>query len=214
MTEPVLFTINALDKIQQPYFGIDWWGQGRLNSVNANEQTHKAAFRHWERVFTYELYYKIRKMIDEKIGKGENADYWNKVMLQGELQKKELEEMSLSELDLEQLEKEYIPDFIFHQIETSLYQELIIEVKTKPNMTFSNFKDDLFKINQFIKRYKFKEGMFIAANNEFKHIEEQIKANNAYINIDTETKQNIYIVTRKDEKDTSKYKTLKEITSS
>ena len=213
MTEALQTTITALNKITKDYFGIDYWGSGRLNSVNANPDTRELAFRHWERVFCYELYHQIRKIIDKKIGTGDNAQFWNKVKLQGELQKMQLDEMTLAGLNLIQLEKKYIPDLIIHKIDTSEEQELVIEVKTKAGISFREYFSDLQKLNEFIEKYRFKNGLFIIANNDSHSIEQQLIINNDEINekLTANSISKIYITSIKDENETVTAKRLSDI---
>lgn len=211
MSEVAMLCIHGLNDIKPNYFGLDWSGEGFLNSVEANETTRTTAFKHWERVFCYELYHKIRKAVDKKIGRGENPEYWSRVTLTGELQKDFLKDMTLSSLNLEQLDKRFILDFLIHEIATSDYQELVIEVKTKPNLKFYDIKDDLEKLKQFIEKYNYKLGMFIAANNTFDDIQQTILDSLSSIRIKPETQEKILIVSKFDSHTQIIYKTIAEI---
>lgn len=208
MNEPAEITIKALEQIEEIYFGIEVVRNANLNYAHANSKTRRVAFRHWERVFCYELYHRIRNIIEKKVGKGENSKYWGSVILQGELQKNELEEITLSKYNIKQLEKEFIPDLIFHNIKSTEYQELIIEVKTKPKLIFPSFKNDLIKLSQFITNYKFKEGMLIIANNNFEAIKKKIKTHNSQLNIDYKKQEKIYIVVKENALTKAKFENL------
>lgn len=172
------FIFQSMTEIDEIYHGMSYDGEDKLADVDADEATREAAFRHWERVFCYELYHKVKSKIEQEITKEHNVEYWKNIIFTAELQKQKLSEMTLSHLDLEQLEHRYIPDFLFHSIDNSDNQELIVEVKTKKNLDYQSIKKDLEKIHQFLVRYRYKRGLFIADNNSrgyvFKLLRDQL----------------------------------------
>lgn len=67
------------------------------------------------------------------------------------------------------MESEYIPDFIIHTPSVDFYHAYIIEVKCLWNESINNINiknvwDDLDKINQFISRFNYQRGIFLAIN--------------------------------------------------
>jgi hypothetical protein len=58
----------------------------------------------------------------------------------------------------------YYPDFLIHEPHTYDNQDLIIEVKANPRLTVEDMKKDILKIDQFINRYEYKKGIFLAIN--------------------------------------------------
>ena len=166
----VSFIFESMTEIDELYHGMSYYGEGSLNAVEADPETREVAFRHWERVFCYELYHKVKSKIEREIEEKRDVKYWQNITFTAELQKQELSEMKLSLLDLQQLEHRYIPDFLFHRIDNADNQELIVEVKTKVNLDYASIKGDLVKIHEFLVRYRYKNGLFILDNNSMEYV--------------------------------------------
>ena len=195
--------IEALNKVDEIYFGYERNHEGWLNSINANLQTRRIEFRHYERVFCNELYFQIKTLLI--------ANNFSNHILFAEFQKEFLKEMTLSKLNYTQLSKRFIPDFLIHNPIDNSLQELIIEIKTRPNILIREFDYDILKIVEFIEYSKYKKGMFIAANNDLDEVKIQINKSKKIKVINSETRGKILIVTRSNGMNVSKVSNLNEI---
>ena len=115
--------------------------------------------RYRERVYCYELYHQLRKLLDD------NYEY----MLDGELDKK-------AHPIIEKNIGAKIPDFIVHYRSNMEHNLAIIEVKPikSVNASLSNLKDDLDKIIDFIKIAEYHYGIMLIYSNGFDEINEKI----------------------------------------
>ncbi len=135
--------------------------------------------RYGERIFCYELYHQLRMKLDEEIK--EKPDFLQGAVLQGELKKCHIDGLA-KHLNLVDLNAEYTPDFIIHTPSSDFYHAYIIEVKClwderNENISITNVWEDLDKINQFISRFNYKRGIFLAINTNpdyLKHILERL----------------------------------------
>jgi hypothetical protein len=97
----------------------------------------------------------------------ENPPTEDNLILQSELKKEQIEDVLefFPEVE-EKLDKEYIPDFLLHSPEPGNFQHqmVIIEVKSNPKLSFSGFKEDLLKIQEFITKYRYRQGIFLTVN--------------------------------------------------
>lgn len=67
-----------------------------------------------------------------------------------------------------------IPDFFIHKHQNeknNINQKLIVEVKTKPNIDENDFFLDLFKLNIYVEKYNFQNGVFLILNNEITRVQ-------------------------------------------
>jgi hypothetical protein len=87
-----------------------------------------------------------------------------KVILQAELRKPQVSSEIEQLFGIQSTDGVYYPDFLIHEPETFDNQDLIIEVKANPGLTFEDMKKDILKIDQFINRYQYKKGIFLAIN--------------------------------------------------
>jgi hypothetical protein len=127
--------------------------------------------RYGERVFCYELYHQIRLLMDDHYAESPPAGGYPTIVLQAELKKDQIGDI----IDYfphinESLEREYIPDFLLHSPGNFRHQKLVIEVKSDPELSFSQIRNDLSKIQQFITRYLYRMGLFIAINVQFEKL--------------------------------------------
>ena len=70
-----------------------------------------------------------------------------------------------------------IPDFIIHKEQDNMdmeNQRLIVEVKTEANISYKKFAWDFFKLNIYVEKMKFQNGIFLSINTEIERIEEFI----------------------------------------
>lgn len=156
--------MEAIPKVPEVYFKCSNANReeaGRCFHNPQNSPVKKAAFTHGERAFCYELYHQLRISLNtlQKFAPG-----YEKLVLHGELQKKVLLPMTEKHTGLRRLNKEYIPDFLLHVPDTSDKQEVVMEVKTTPKLQFNHMFADLKKIDEFISKYHYKMGIFLAIN--------------------------------------------------
>ena len=108
--------------------------------------------RYRERVYCYELYHQLRKLL------GDDYDY----MLDGELDKK-------AHPIIEKNIGAKIPDFVVHYRSYMDHNLVIIEVKSIRNIEdkFSNLEKDLGKILDFIEQAEYHYGIMLIYSNGF-----------------------------------------------
>ncbi len=115
--------------------------------------------RYRERVYCYELYHQLRKIL------GDDYDY----MLDGELDKK-------SHPIFKKKIGAKIPDFVVHHRGVMEHNLVIIEVKSIRNIEndFSNLEKDIGKILEFIKQAEYHYGIMLIYSNGFDRINNNI----------------------------------------
>lgn len=117
--------------------------------------------RYGERVFCYEFYHQLRKLIDtERIA---NPDFLLGAELQGEVDKFQIMGL-IDRFGLTSLSREFIPDFLMHSPGSADNHPCVIEVKCTGNLTPRAILKDFEKINEFISRYSYQRGLFITIN--------------------------------------------------
>ena len=84
-------------------------------------------------------------------------------ILQAELRKSKVISEIEQLLGIEITDGVYYPDFLIHEPDT-FDNDLIIEVKANPKLSIEDMKKDILKIEQFIKKYHYKKGIFLAIN--------------------------------------------------
>ncbi|WP_143588813.1 hypothetical protein [Terribacillus halophilus] len=159
----IKFLRRALNNVKDVYFGNQNWVDSMINANEIDTQDPKREklipylSMHHERVFCYELYHQSRKIMEQN-EKDEN------VILQAELRKSQVSSDIEHLFNIKSTEGPYYPDFLIHEPYTTDNQDLIIEVKANPNLSVKDMKKDIYKIDQFIDRYKYKKGIFLAIN--------------------------------------------------
>lgn len=159
----VKFFRQALGQVDNVYYGGNLMVESRLNVYGPlTEKARRSLLdyftRYHERVFCYELYHRVRTLMDS------HPVQFTDVVLQGELTKAEIGRAVQEYLRIKALDKEFMPDFLLHSPGNIEHQDVVIEVKCNPDLVFSDVKDDLEKINQFIDRYKYQLGVFLTVN--------------------------------------------------
>lgn len=125
--------------------------------------------KHAERLFAYELYFYLRWRIKVK------EQLYGKIKLTGELRKEKLPKEIYNKFKLTALSKRFIPDFLIHIPQNIDRQLAVIELKTDPNIDMNELFYDLEKIDEFIERYNYEIGIFIAINVRFDKISNLIR---------------------------------------
>jgi hypothetical protein len=168
------FFRHALTRVNNDYYGLNWWNESMLNAVIGPEQNEQRTIlqeyleRYGERVFCYELYHQVRTLMDEHAQNHPHT--FRNIKLQSELKKDYIGQIVADYFGVQALDSEYIPDFLLHSPGNFDNQHLIIEVKSNPKLAFSGMTDDLLKIQQFINRYQYEKGVFLTINTNPKRI--------------------------------------------
>ena len=76
------------------------------------------------------------------------------------------------------MSKEFIPDFILHAPGPYERQEVVVEVKSNPKLTFGEIKNDIAKLQEFIIKYNYTVGNFLSINVNPIHIVNILKEEN------------------------------------
>lgn len=120
-------------------------------------------YRYGERVFCYEFYHGMKVILHHRLRA--NPQLLGGAILQAEVNKMQVPEL-LDHFGLEQLNGEYAPDFLIHTPGNADYHPCVMEIKAHPNVTINEIFLDLQKLNQFIERYHYHYGFFIAVNSD------------------------------------------------
>jgi hypothetical protein len=172
--------LETLSWVDQSYYATTYENmeaihvalQGRGQIVNGNFE------RYGERIFCYEFYHRlsIKMYLERKT----NGNFLQGAKLQGEVRKMQVAEL-IDALGLEQLDGEYTPDFLVHTPGNADYHACVIEVKCEPNLSSGKMLTDIKKINQFVTRYNYQLGIFLAVNitpdelqNRYNEISEEV----------------------------------------
>lgn len=167
------FIEDSLHQVAHLYYGIEINTGEILDGMGIEEdqpdfqKVKEYLSRYGERSFCYELYHQIRTLMDEHNEQFPPQPGQPIFLLQGELKKYQIHDIVnlLPGLD-ESLAKEYFPDFLLHVPGPYEHQEVVVEVKSTPKLSFGKIKPDLAKLNEFITKYNYKAGVFLAVNVE------------------------------------------------
>jgi len=178
MNNSIFITIlkEALDRVPGYYFGKEYWTDQMLDTWGVRQETaerealEKYLSRYGERVFCYELYHQIRILMEAYYAKNPPRSGSSIICLQAELKKEQIGNVVEHFPEIQSLEKEYIPDFLLHSPGNFDHQKLILEVKSDPRVSFSDIKDDLSKIQEFITRYRYRRGILLIINSPSERI--------------------------------------------
>ncbi|MRX41326.1 hypothetical protein GJU43_18720 [Flavobacterium sp. LC2016-23] len=156
--------IIALSNVNQSYYQTTY--NNIQNFRRALEYRNGRFFnndfeRFGERVFCYEFYHQLRILID-------NERINNPLFLDGALLQAEVEKMQIIELverfGLRILRGRMSPDFLMHTPGNANFHPYVIEVKCEHELSSRKLLFDLEKIDQFITRYNYQRGIFLAIN--------------------------------------------------
>ncbi len=170
---------TSLDKVGSDYYGKDYFSKEKLleAGIDQSDEKYDALRDHLkrfgERVFCYELYHQLQCQL-QPINHHDDCP-----ILQGELKKDEISAIvSLMSQGIEPLSKEFIPDFLYHSPGNFNHQQVIIEVKTNPKVSFEDLYNDLRKLMEFTTKYSYKLGILLVLNNSSERIKSLLKRNN------------------------------------
>lgn len=194
------FFRDALNYISDDYYGRDGWIDARLRDW-AIYQDHPQwqalknfLSRYSERVFCYELYHQIRVLMDMYLTNHPPAEDNPIICLQAELKKEQVGEVIDHFPEIEEaLVKEYMPDFLLHSPIAGdfRYQMVVVEVKSDPELTFTEIKADLSKIQEFITRYHYRRGIFLTVNTPQERMQRILARNRPWIQANLEDRDKI-----------------------
>jgi len=179
--------VTAIPKISAEYFQCPTANRRAAEDYVVSPHRIEKAFRFGERLFCYELYHQLRISLAPLL----NSSI---LTLHGELQKPLLEAMAGEQAGARRLDKKYIPDFILHGPGRFDNQEVMMEVKTNPNWKFAQIYYDLKKIDQFIDRYKYKMGVFLAVNVRWNDLLDNLLKNKVKLQVTITYSHCIHIV--------------------
>ncbi|TXT32939.1 MAG: Methionyl-tRNA formyltransferase-like protein [Chitinophagaceae bacterium] len=121
--------------------------------------------RYHERVFCYELYHKLRMLMDSNTNANQqNLFVAENVFLQSEVIKQNIDHTIAMFFEIAELSKEFMPDFLLHTPGNFDNQLIVMEVKSTPRLSFGKLCADLLKIQEFINNYNYQQGIFLAVN--------------------------------------------------
>lgn len=133
--------------------------------------TYDETIQKTERVFAYELYYKLKLISNIK------AEQYQGIKFNGEIGKKIPGAVDPLGTNFTVDQNNFNPDLVLHrnQIDRlSQNQKLIIEIKTN-NTTDEKIAKDIIKLNYGISYLNFQFGVFISVNTSFDTIKDKLK---------------------------------------
>lgn len=131
--------------------------------------------RYGERVFCYEFYHQLRKLIDSE--RNENPEFLQGALLQGEVEKMQILQL-IERFGLYRLSGEYAPDFLMHTPGNANHHPFVIEVKCENDVNPNKVLLDLRKLNEFVTRYNYQRAIFLTVNTESVYIENLLQGLN------------------------------------
>ena len=165
---------QAVDKVEAGFYDRSEWGGVNYAKPGA-VRNHIIHFG--ERAFCYELYYHCRVLMEQHY---QETQTYGTVRLQAELKKSQIADIIEEKHDVRRLDRDYYPDFLLHGpgIGDFLQQKVVVEIKATPNLSRNNVLQDLCKLEQFIDRYNYEQGIFLAINVDMSRLREMIEAEN------------------------------------
>jgi hypothetical protein len=118
-------------------------------------------YRFGERVLCYELYHQLQNLIFWQ--RRQDPNFLPGCFLQGELRKQQINDI-LMHYEIEPLNSPYTPDLLMHTPSSFDLNACIIELKVSPHLLARELNYDILKIVEFITRYRYYRGVFIAFN--------------------------------------------------
>lgn len=156
--------IEALSNVDQSYYQTTYNNiqNFRHALANRNGRFFNNDFeRFGERVFCYEFYHQLRNLIENERNK--TSHFLNGTLLQAEVEKMQIIEL-VERFGLRILRGRMSPDFLMHSPGNASSHPFVIEVKCENELSSRKLFFDLEKIDQFITRYNYQRGIFLAIN--------------------------------------------------
>lgn len=161
--------IESLQDVEQSYYETIYHNLAALRGALSGRGRFRDDdfIRFAERIFCYELYHQLRTKFDNE--KAANPDFLQGAKIQGEVTKIQIAEL-LRHFGLRRLSKGFIPDILVHTPGNADYHPFVIEVKCMDNVSQDEIWYDIDKINQFITRYGYLQGIFLSVNTSFDYL--------------------------------------------
>jgi hypothetical protein len=153
-------------EIQPVYFGLTYWSE--TDKAPIEDEAKKYLRRYHERVFCYELYYHLRFQIEM------DEYFFRDIFLQSEVIKSKLPVTVWRGSQVKKLSKNFMPDFLLHTPGNFENQLIVMEVKSSPAIKRAHVKNDINKIAEFMERYGYLCGVFLAVNTTVSNIWEML----------------------------------------
>lgn len=175
--------------------------ENTLNSISAEY------FGLTERLFTYELYHKLKlRNIPNEIG----LQHAN-IVIDAELPKRVLSPQGAAALNLLPLDRLMAPDIIIHERDTGNQQLLVAEVKVERYLNSKKTLHDIKKLISLRCNYNFQFGIFVAINVNMDRVRGHILSRSNEIGIQIDQNSDIHIFTKLNSTSTLEYQTLSSI---
>lgn len=126
-----------------------------------------------ERIFCYELYHQLRILIDAE--RNENKNFLEGTYLQAEIKKMQIYDL-LQTFGITPLTGSFVPDLLMHSPGNANSHPYVIEIKATPFVLEVEVLADLCKIGEFLNKYNYEKGIFLAVNLGQKTLTDLIKS--------------------------------------
>jgi hypothetical protein len=211
--------IEAIENVEEEYFITSYHNipfqddirravRDRLLRYNEG-----MVYKPGERIFAYELYYQLRKLLDSQ--RRHQPDFYQHCWLQAEVKKHQMFSILERMKNVNRLSGSFVPDFLIHTPGSDDVNAYVIELKASFNFDFQNVLWDLTKMSQFLSRYHYERAVFISIFHSLGTVRENFTQQNSldklreFISIDISKK--IYIITKENYNRKVEYTTLSEI---
>ncbi|MBL0202407.1 MAG: hypothetical protein IPP81_20295 [Chitinophagaceae bacterium] len=157
----IQFLITSINDIEAQYYQTEFDGfYGFRNRIrNLGRFQGNRFIRHTERGFAYELYYKLRTIIETH---RVNNEFFPGYFLQGEIKKMDVPQI-LEIFGYTSMGSSYIPDLLFHTPGAD-GNAFVVEIKAQPELEGVEILYDLNKLAKFLRRLNYAKAVFLAVN--------------------------------------------------
>lgn len=182
MNEILIDLKNAVNSIPEFYYTMS-----TVNIINDNVDIDNDELKFYERRFVAQLKSEYDKLIND----GSTGNY-EEVNTDFEVIKRYIYtdnpdksiEATYKKLSNKDDNKTFqiittIPDFFIHKQQDNreeAFQKLVVEVKTTSQLDKDDFFLDLFKLNVYVEKYNFQNGVYLIANNKSKTVRQLAKS--------------------------------------
>lgn len=184
--------ISSVEAIGEEYLYTLYYDIELIKGSEIKDRQKRFLLKSAERTICNELYFHLRTSIANY--RQVHQDFLGPSILQAEVQKRQIPEL-LHQMRLRKLSHNFIPDFIMHTPGNAEVHAFVIEVKSNRFLHNKELEYDLNKIAEFIERYRYERGIFLAINLNMNDIQNLITTSR----FSDETRRNsnrIFIVTR------------------
>jgi len=177
-----VLVVNALGDVDQSYYETvirNLHAFMNAAEISQNFKTRLGVFRngnfhrYCERVFCYEFYHQLRLQVDSERSNN-NRNFLAGAVLQAEVEKMNILRL-IEKFGLKALSGEYTPDLLMHSPGNADRHPFVLEVKCDDRLSASKIFNDLLKLSEFITKFRYQRGLFIAINADQYHIQGSLK---------------------------------------